>query len=150
MHVTVTCFKQMTVTKDKTDEPPLFTGSMFQHDNSDYETYSYFFHHSRLKLSINFARVVIGTADDQAMVKATTNELPTSDHVLCIRHLKENTRQHLNDDGIPHSERQVIMTKIFGTDGLVNAADDATYDEQCRGFVEYCANFSGKFVQYFN
>ena len=150
MHVTVTCFKQMTVTKDKTDEPPLFIGPMFLHDNSDYKTYSYFFHHLRLKLGTNHARLVIGTDDEQAMVKAITTEFPTSNHVLCTRHLKENTRQHLIDDGIPLSERQVIMTKIFGTDGLVNAADDASYDEQCNDLVEYCANFSSKFVQYFN
>ena len=56
-------------------------------------------------------------------------------------------RQHLTDDGIPLSERQVIMTEIFGTDGFVNAADDASYDEQ---FVEYCSNSSSKFVQFFN
>ena len=91
MHVTVTCFKQMTVTKDKTDEPPLFIGPMFLHDNSDYETYSYFFHHLRLKLGTNLARLVIGTDDEQAMVKAITTEFPTSNHVLCTRHLKENT-----------------------------------------------------------
>ena len=29
----------------------------------------------------------------------------------------------------------------------MNAADDASYDEQ---FVEYCANFSSKVVQFFN
>lgn len=150
LHVTVTCIKQMTVTTDKTDEPSLFSGPMFLHDTSDYETYNYFFHHLRLKLCTNLARVVIGTDDEQAMVKAITTEFRTSNHVLCTRNLKENTRQHLNDDGITLSERQVMIMKIFGTDVLVNGSNDATYDEQCHGLVEYCANFSSKFVQYFN
>ena len=42
------------------------------------------------------------------------------------------------------------MTKILGTEELVNAADEASYDEQCNDLIEYCANFSSKFVQYFN
>ena len=85
----------------------------------------------------------VGYRDKQAMVKAITTDFLMSNHVLCIRNLKENTWQHL-------SEQQVIMTKILGTEELVNAADEASYDEQCNDLVEYCANFSSKFVQYFN
>ena len=39
MHVTVTCYKQMTVTRTRTNEPPLFIGPLFIHDNSDFDTY---------------------------------------------------------------------------------------------------------------
>lgn len=35
MHVTATCYKQIRVLKDMTNEPPIFLGSVFIHDNSD-------------------------------------------------------------------------------------------------------------------
>ena len=149
MHVTVTCYKQLTVTVDKTDEPPLFLGPLFVHDNSDYETYSYFFHHLRLKLGPNLAKLVIGSDEEQAMVKSIMTEFPNSSHVLCTRHLKENCRQHLIDDGVPEPDRLVIMQKIFGTDGLANATDDTCFDSICDDVDALCSNFSSKFAQYF-
>ena len=35
---TVTCYKQMTVNRTRTNEPPLFIGPLFIHDNSDFDT----------------------------------------------------------------------------------------------------------------
>ena len=50
MHVTVTCYKQMTVNKTRTNKPPVFIGPLFIHDNSDFDTYTHFFHHLKIKL----------------------------------------------------------------------------------------------------
>lgn len=150
MHVTVTCYKQLTVTRHTTGEPPLFFGPMFVHDNSDYETYSYFFHHLKLKLAgTNLTKLVIGSDEEQAMVKAITTEFHNSTHVLCTRHLQQNARQHLTDDGVALPDRKVILDKIFGSDGVVNATDDICFDSQCENIERYCANLSHKFVQYF-
>jgi len=38
MHVTTSCFKQLTVEKSDTGKPPLFIGPIFIHDISDFET----------------------------------------------------------------------------------------------------------------
>ena len=42
------------------------------------------------------------------------------------------------------------MGKLFGTDGLVNATDDATFDNISDDITDICTNFSSKFVQYFS
>ncbi|MEW8547998.1 MAG: hypothetical protein AB2693_31220, partial [Candidatus Thiodiazotropha sp.] len=67
MHVTITCYKQLTVNRSKTGNPPIFLGPLFVHDNTDFETYSHFFHHLKIKLmDTNLSKLVIGTDDEQA------------------------------------------------------------------------------------
>lgn len=62
MHVTATCYKQVTVDMQSTGEPPFFMGSLYIHDNSDYETYCNFFYHLKIKLSgTDTSRLVFGT-----------------------------------------------------------------------------------------
>ena len=72
----------------------------------------------------NLMKLVIGSDEEQVMVKAITTEFPYSSHVLYTRHLKENTRQHLICTGVPLADREVIMQKIYGPDGIVNTTDD--------------------------
>ena len=43
MHVTVTCYKQLSIEDVRTHQNPIFLGPMFIHDNSDFETFSLFF-----------------------------------------------------------------------------------------------------------
>ena len=51
MHVTVPCYKQLTVVKEGTTELPLFIGAIFVHDNSDLDTYCNFFFNLKIKLN---------------------------------------------------------------------------------------------------
>jgi len=71
---------------------------MFIHDCSDYETYSQFFHHLRLKLAgTHFGKLVIGSDDERALVKAIVSTFPESTHILCTRHLEQNAKQKMTD-----------------------------------------------------
>ena len=85
MHVTASCYKQMTVVMEKTEEPPIFLGPIFIHDNSDFESFSNFFNHLRIKL-INEAteELVFGTDEEAALVNSIKTAFPESGHVLCI------------------------------------------------------------------
>jgi hypothetical protein len=45
MHITASCYKQTSVKMETTDEPPIFLGPIFIHDNSDFHIFTHFFHH---------------------------------------------------------------------------------------------------------
>ena len=97
VHVTVTCYKQLSVVRPDSDNKqsfPIFLGPVFLHDNSDFETYCAFFHHLKMKLiDMNLSKIVIGTNDEAARVKAITTAFPEGTHVLCTRHLRQNTNK---------------------------------------------------------
>ena len=77
MHVTVTCYKQLTVVKEGTIEPPLFIGPIFIHDNSDFDTYCNFFFNLKIKLNdVGTTNLVIGTDDERALVNAIKAAFP--------------------------------------------------------------------------
>ena len=64
MHVSVTCYKQLSVVRTTTGETPIFIGPIFIHDNSDFETYCHFFHHLKVKLvDTDLIKLVIGSDD---------------------------------------------------------------------------------------
>ncbi|XP_052778803.1 uncharacterized protein LOC128216276 [Mya arenaria] len=150
MHVTVTCYKQLSVNRQKTDEPPIFVGPLFIHDSSDFETYVNFFDHIRNKLvNVSLDSLVIGTDDEKAMVKAITTSFPSSTHVLCTGHLRQNAKQRLVDDAVTLADRNYILNKIFGPDGIVSADDSICYDEKCDELGRHLATVSNKFHKYF-
>jgi len=150
MHVTVTCYKQLTVKRVRTGEPPIFLGPLFIHDNSDFETYSHFFHHLKVKLmDSNLKSLVTGSDDEKALVKGITAVLPEATHVLCTRHLQENVKHFLTDDAVTVIDRNTILKEIFGEDGLVDAHDSICFDDKCEALENLCAGISEKFLNYF-
>lgn len=67
MHVTASCYKQMSVVMESRKESPIFLGPIFIHDNSDFESFSNFFNHLRVKLiNTNTDRLVFGTDEELA------------------------------------------------------------------------------------
>jgi hypothetical protein len=56
---------------DNPGEPPIFLGPIFIHDNSDFESYSNFFNHLRVKLiSTDTSNLVIGCDEEYALVSS--------------------------------------------------------------------------------
>ena len=101
---------------------------VYSYDNSDFETYAFFFDHLRNKLSDSaLKKLVICSDDEKALVKATTTSFYSSKHVLCTRHLRQRAQQKLIDDAITLSERQEILEYIFGENGLINTNDAICY-----------------------
>ena len=56
--------------------------------------------------------------------------------MLSSRHLKQNVIHKLNDDAVIRSDKNSIVNKIFGTEGIFEAK-------------QYCTDKSEKFLRYF-
>ena len=150
MHVSVTCYKQLSVVRETTKESPIFIGPVFIHDNSDFETYCHFFHHLKVKLvDVDMNKLVVGSDDERAMVKAITTAFPEATHTLCTRHLLQNASQKLQDDAVDKREKNKMLDMIFVTEGIINADDTICFEEKCTAFEEYCSGVTGKFETYF-
>lgn len=71
--------------------------------------------------------MVIGTDEENALVKAIKSSFPDSKLTLCTRHLGENFKRDLkNKVGMNEKETQKIVDAIFGEKGLISA--DTTVD----------------------
>ena len=49
----------------------------------------------------------------------------------------------------PKADRNVIVNKIFGTDGIADVDDTIGFQAKCDDFEEYCSEKSDKFHKYF-
>ena len=151
MHVTVTCFKQLTIRRIKTDDNPIFLGPVLIHDSSDFATFSHFFHQLRLRLlDVPLHQLVIGSDEEKALVKAIESTFTEAQHVLCTRHLEQNARQMLTDDAVTISQTRNTLKKIFGDDGLVNADDSVCFDAMATEIDRELTMVSDKFKTYYN
>ncbi|CAC5400572.1 unnamed protein product [Mytilus coruscus] len=122
MHVTVTCYKQIAVVMEKTKEPPIFMGPIYIHDNSDFDIFSNFFNHLRVKLiDADTEQLFFGTDEEAGLVKSIKTAFPESGHILCIRHLK----------------------------GLVHSDDDICFDVKCEQIEDRTKELSASFHRYF-
>lgn len=71
--------------------------------------------------------LTIGSDEESAFKCAIKRCLPGATHVLCTRHLKQNANKQMEDSvGFPISDRQEILTGIFGENGIVRAKDTDT------------------------
>ena len=60
-----------------------------------------FFFDLKIKLTdVDTSNLVIGTDDERALVNAIETAFPQSHHILCSRHLRQNTNQKLTDDAV--------------------------------------------------
>ena len=151
MHVTATCFKQTAVNMASTKQPPIFLGPLFIHDNSDFETFSVFFNHFRVKLiSTDTNDLVFGTDEELALLNAITAAFPDSGHLLCTRHLRKNVNQQLIDECIDKKARESLIEDIFGQDRLINADDAICFDLKCEEIEAKSRKISSKFHKYFS
>lgn len=141
MHVTVTCFKHTSVVKESTKEHPIFLGPVFLHDNSDFESYSNFFNHLKIKLADeDTTKLVIGSDEEMALVNSVKSAFQQASHILCYRHLRQNTKQKLTDDAVDKKERTDILNKIFGEDGLIDADDSICFEEKSNELIKKCTD----------
>ena len=82
--------------------------------------YGAFFHDIANNLSdTEMSNLVIGSDEEAAFKYAIKRCFHGCTHVLCTRHLKQNVIRYMEDEvGIPLKDRQEIISKIFGRDGL--------------------------------
>ena len=98
LHVTATVFKNKSVVRDATGDHPLFTEPAFIHGDSTKVVFSSFFTQLAHELkSSDTSWMTIGSDDEKALTNAIKEAFPQSYHVLCTRHLRENTSRKLSE-----------------------------------------------------
>jgi transposase-like protein len=99
---------------ETTGEPPIFFGPIFIHDNSDFHSFTHFFHHLKIKLfGASTNQLTIGSDEEKALVNAIKSTFPEAGHFLCIRHSRQNVKQQLIDDCIDKNDRESLLEEIF-------------------------------------
>ena len=124
--VTPTVYKDLSVVRrTPLTGHPICIGPTFIHTNSTAKTYSSFFHDIADNLSDQeISLLTIGTDEEPAFKNAIRRCFNGATHVLCTRHLKQNANRYMEDEvGIPSRDRQELLNKIFGRDGLIDSKD---------------------------
>ena len=74
------------------------------------------------------SQLTIGSDEELAFKGAIKRCLPGCTHVLCTSHLKENTNRHMeNVVGYPKTNRDEIISDIYGSNGIITPTDIDTY-----------------------
>jgi hypothetical protein len=86
--------------------------------------------HSIDNIEFRLHSIEFGSDDERAITKAIENSFPNAKRRLCTKHLKDNVIKHYlqNRVGVNTTERNNIMSAIFGDDGLVSADDTFNFE----------------------
>ena len=131
---------------------------MLLHKDALYQTYRAFFSHlcAELEHSIDnielrlHESIEFGSDDERAITKAIENSFPNAKRRLCTKHLKDNVKHYLqNRVGVNTTERNNIMSAIFGDDGLVSADDTFNFEAKSLQVKEVAENYK-QFVEYYD
>ena len=97
----------------------------------------------------------MGSDEGLAFKNAIKRCLNESTHVLCMRHLKENSNRYMqNQVGYPESDRINVNDNIFGKNGITGKIDIDTFGyrlDKLRNTITEKDNVVGdkKFLPYF-
>ena len=123
-------------------------GPIFLHWDGLYSTYCDFF--AKIRSAIGFSvpveKIVFGTDEELALVNAIKTVFPTSQHILCTRHLKENTQRNLLGQNVPEEIRSIIISSIFGQTGLLTSETRISYLERESEILEKFGHVGGKYL----
>lgn len=144
MHVTITCYQQLTLANISTAESPTFLGPIFIHDGRDFENYCNFLCHLKVKLIDEpIKNLFIESDDEKALVKGITSVFPEANLILCTRRLQEYERCMLTDGPGTVTDQSGMLNKKYGADGPVD--DSICFDNE----GDNCDNMSEKFLDFF-
>lgn len=145
LFVTVTVFKNNSVVRTSTQQPPIFIGPVMLHGDGKFKTYLMFFARLVAALSTSLSstevrlqeQILTGSDEESALVKAIRTMFPNSKHLFCMIHCKDNVRHHLNKIGVPLETREHVLRLLFGAGGVVAAADDKTLEMRISAVMQY-------------
>jgi len=149
LFVTVMVFKNKKVFRKATQEPPIFIGPMMLHGDGKYGTYHHFFSTINTALTGTIVDssevicdgVVTGSDEEQALVSAAKNAFPNSKQLFCMLHPKDNVRHYLTTVGVATATRENVLGRLFGCNGVSEAADAETMDNRIADLLQYvCQN----------
>ena len=145
LFLTLTVFKNRSVVRRNTMQPPIFLGPMFLHGDGSFLTYLTFFmflrgvldtdlHAAELKLTEG---LITGSDEESALVKAIRTAFPQSKHLFCMLHCQDNVRDHLSKAGVDIKTREEMLQLLFGADGLAVSGDELIFDDRRAAVQQY-------------
>ena len=115
-----------------TQTAPIMLGPVFLHWDGLYPTYCDFLSKIRSALGyrIPVEKLVFGTDEALALVNAIKTNFPSSQHILCTRHLKANAQRKFLNHNVPEEIRKRIISAIFDKTGLIYSNSHISYFER--------------------
>ena len=131
-YVTPTVYKDLSVLRRSILNHPICFGPTFVHTSSTTKAYSFFMHDiadiADNLSDIELSNLTVGSDEELAFKASIKRCFPGCTHVLCTRHLKQNANRYMEDQvGYALKDRHEVLTRIFATDGLLDARDVDTY-----------------------
>ena len=156
-YATTLVYQHNNLVRKGKDNAPIFLAAIYLHWDGLYPTYHRFLSHLQSKFSediggIQISKIVIGSDEEAALLKAIKQCFPSAVQVLCTRHLEENVRRYLtNKIGLDDNLRKKIIAQIFGSNGLISCKDaknfELTYINLLDKFQERCPLFTEYFMK---
>ena len=145
LYVTLTVYKQKKVTRKSSSEAPVFIGPMMLHGDGKFATYLSFFSHLCGALNRDMSTsefriqdsVITGSDEEIVFVRAVETAFPSSRHLYCTIHCKDNVRHHLTSIGVATKIRENILCCLFGADSLEMAGDEEAFDNRVAELMQY-------------
>ena len=145
LFLTLTVFKNNSVLRRSTMQPPVFMGPMFLHGDGQFMTYLTFFmflrgvldsspQASELKL---LDGIITGSDEEAALVKAMQVAFPDSKHLYCVLHCQDNVREHMIKTGLELKVRQETLRMLFGESGLALSVDEIMFEDRRAAMIQY-------------
>ena len=159
-YATTLVYQHNNLVRKGKDNAPIFLAAIYLHWDGLYSTYHRFLSHLQSKFSkdiggTQLSKIVIGSDEEAALLKAIKQCFPSAVQVLCTRHLEENARRYLtNIIGLDDKLRKKIIGQIFGSNGLISCKDarnfELTYINLLDKFHERCPSFTEYFIKMAN
>ena len=156
LFVTITVFKNQSVLRNTTMQPPIFLGPLFLHGDGQFMTYLTFFNFLRGMLDTDLYSsevklmdgIVTGSDEEAALVKAMRVAFPNSKHLFCILHCQDNVRDHLTKVGVELRIREHILNLLFGSNGVSTSANESEFENRQASTLQYVRQYCSAVEDY--
>jgi len=91
---------------------------------------------------------VIGSDEEQALVRAGRIAFPNAKQLFCMLHCKDNVRHRLTAMGASCELREWVLAKLFASNGVSEAPDAAAMDDRIADVLQFVRHNKIKAVQY--
>ncbi|KAL3855324.1 hypothetical protein ACJMK2_014540 [Sinanodonta woodiana] len=118
-YVTVFSDKNRCSISNRTKDFPVMFGPCMIHFDAEEGTYGTFFSHVSDRFGQKM-RLTIGSDEEKSMTNAFKAKDPHANFLLCTKHIHDNIRRHLQENGAGVQARKRILRVIFGqNDGII-------------------------------
>ena len=85
--------------------------------------------------------IVTSSDEEAALVKALRVAFPSSQHLFCVLHCRDNVRNHLTKMGVTQNVREEIIQSLFGANGLAVSTDESVFEDRRASVLQYVRQY---------